>query len=47
MIAAGQHAQRLAAFIPERLRAADAARRQMRHQAEKERQVAPRDALLV
>jgi hypothetical protein len=37
----------LGAFILDRLRTADAARGEMRHQAEKERQVAFGDALLV
>src|SRR6266478_4791539 len=47
MIAAGRPAERLAAVVLDRLRTADAARGEMRHQAEKERQVTFRDALLV
>jgi hypothetical protein len=45
--AAGQRAQRFAAFALHRLRTIDAVRGQMRHQVKKERQVAFGDALLV
>src|SRR6266851_4058300 len=44
---AGQRAQRFAVFVLHRLRAIDAVAGQMGHQAEKERQVALGDALLV
>src|ERR1700716_2329303 len=44
---AGQRAQRFAAFVLHRLRTIDAVAGQMRHQAEKERQIALGDALLV
>ena len=50
MIAAGRPAsvlQRLAAFVLHRLRTIDAARGEMRHQLEEERQVAPGDPLLI
>src|SRR6185437_7847135 len=45
--AAGQRAQRLAAFVRERLRAIDAVVGKMRHQAEEERQVVPRHPLFI
>ncbi len=44
---AGQRAQGLAAFALDRLRTADAVRGEMRHQAEKEWQIALGDALLI
>src|SRR6266853_4144033 len=45
--AAGQRAERFAAFTLHRLRTIDAVRGQMRHQVKKERQIAFGDALLV
>src|ERR1700716_1312951 len=47
MMPAGQRAQRLAAFIPERLRTDDAAAGEMRHEPEKKRQLIPGDALFI
>src|SRR3984893_16861556 len=44
---AGQRTQRFTVAVLHRLRTIDAARGQMRHQAEKERQVAFRDALFI